>query len=91
MKRTKSHEIDTQAQRIFSTRIPVGWVARKQYPDYGIDYEIEIFHKGKSTGDIVQDPAKRDRKIQRNRRLNIDAIQDGYDITLTKFAFPCFS
>lgn len=50
MKRTRSHEIDTQAQRIFLARIPVGWVARKQDPDYGIDYEIQIFHKRKSTG-----------------------------------------
>lgn len=50
MKRTRSHEIDTQAQRIFSARIPVDWVRREHHPDYGIDYEIEVFYNEKPTG-----------------------------------------
>jgi len=42
-KRTKSHEVDEVAQRVFRDEIPAKWVIRKQDPDYGIDFLVEIF------------------------------------------------
>ena len=42
MKRSKSHQIDTQAQNILRSKLPADWVPREQHPDYGIDYEIEV-------------------------------------------------
>lgn len=50
MKRPKSHQIDTQAQRILQSKLPTNWVLREQHPDYGIDYEIEVFNNDKPAG-----------------------------------------
>jgi len=50
MQRPEQHEIDTEAQRIFRSLLPSSWVDREQYPDYGIDYDIEIFENGQPTG-----------------------------------------
>lgn len=54
MKRPESHNIDTEAIRIFEGSLPPDWVVRPQSDDYGIDRELEIFHKGKSTGIICK-------------------------------------
>lgn len=48
--RTKSHEIDEEAQRVFKAAIPKNWVAREQRPDYGVDYVVEIFEERGSPG-----------------------------------------
>lgn len=50
MKRPKSHQIDAQAQRILLSKLPTNWVVREQHPDYGIDYEIEVFHGEQPAG-----------------------------------------
>ncbi len=50
MKRPKAHEIDEEAQRVFRSAVPSGWVIREQRPDYGIDYVVEIFEEEHSTG-----------------------------------------
>jgi len=50
MKRPKSHQIDTEAQRIFNSSCPTNWVIRNQHPDYGIDYDIEVFQDEKPLG-----------------------------------------
>ncbi|MCW5924913.1 MAG: DUF4365 domain-containing protein [Saprospiraceae bacterium] len=50
MKRPTQHITETISQRIFENLIPVEWVVREIKPDYGIDYLIEVFKSGKSTG-----------------------------------------
>jgi len=50
MKRPKQHRIDTQVQKAFALLVPDEWVARPLSPDYGLDYEIEIFNGTESTG-----------------------------------------
>lgn len=50
MKMVEQHEIDTIARRRFKNWLPASWVIREQNPDYGIDYEIEIFRGGVPTG-----------------------------------------
>ena len=50
MKRPRQHEIDTAAQRLFESFLPTSWVVRKQEPDYGMDYDIEIFENEEPTG-----------------------------------------
>lgn len=50
MRRPKAHEIDELAQRVFQDAMPPGWVHRKQHPDYGVDYLVEIFKNEKPTG-----------------------------------------
>lgn len=54
MKRPRQHEIDTAARRQFEQSLPEAWVVRSQPDDYGIDYEVEIFHQHKSTGLIFK-------------------------------------
>jgi len=42
--RVSQHEIDTRAQRVFEAALPPAWVARPLHePDYGIDYQLEVF------------------------------------------------
>ncbi|MCG7855487.1 DUF4365 domain-containing protein [Flavihumibacter sediminis] len=50
MKRPIQHITETISHRIFEELIPVEWVIRKIEPDYGIDYLIEVFKLGQSTG-----------------------------------------
>jgi len=50
MKRPTQHITETISHRIFEDLIPVEWVIREIKPDYGIDYLIEVFKSGQSTG-----------------------------------------
>ncbi|MBU7008884.1 DUF4365 domain-containing protein [Phosphitispora fastidiosa] len=52
--RTKTHEIDTIAQQVFCSSMPESWVIRKQEPDYGIDFQVEVFENGQSTGVLFE-------------------------------------
>lgn len=50
MKRPEQHITETKSQRIFENIIPIDWVCRDIKPDYGIDFLVEIFENGESTG-----------------------------------------
>ena len=50
MTRPESHRIDERAKRIFESSLPDSWVPREQYPDYRIDYTIEIFDEDEPSG-----------------------------------------
>ncbi|MHA8053908.1 DUF4365 domain-containing protein [Aquirufa sp. OSTEICH-129A] len=50
MKRPTQHITETISHRIFEDLIPVEWVIREIKPDYGIDYLVEVFKSGQSTG-----------------------------------------
>ena len=50
MKRPVAHEIETRSRQVFERSIPPGWVARSQTPDYGVDYDVEVFKAETSTG-----------------------------------------
>lgn len=51
MKRHKSHQIDSRAQKIFNYICPDYWSIQEPSEDYGIDYLIQVFDKetGEST------------------------------------------
>lgn len=50
MKRPRQHEIDELARRQFESSLPSSWVCRPMPDDYGVDYEVEVFDNGVSTG-----------------------------------------
>jgi len=50
MKRPRAHEIETQSRQIFERSIPASLVARPQTPDYGVDYDVEVFKDKATTG-----------------------------------------
>lgn len=50
MKRPRQHIIETVSRKAFESIIPDEWVPRELSPDYGIDYQIEIFSEGVATG-----------------------------------------
>ena len=50
MRRPEAHETDTRAQQLLESAFPAAWVVRRQHPDYGADYEVEVFEDGASTG-----------------------------------------
>lgn len=41
--RPEQHIIDENAQQLFHSLVPAGWVIRNYRPDYGIDYSLEVF------------------------------------------------
>ena len=51
MKRPESHEIDalgkTQLRSAFDS---LGWTVNPVENDYGVDFEVEVFHNRQSTG-----------------------------------------
>ena len=50
-KRVKQHQLEDLSRAKYSLVIPINWVFRDKYKDYGIDAEIEIFDdKDKATG-----------------------------------------
>jgi hypothetical protein len=65
----KQHEIDEIACRLFESSLPSSWLPRPQIKDYGIDREVEIFEKRKSTGIIfkVQVKGTEKPKFSKNR------------------------
>lgn len=73
MKRPKQHDIDTDAKRIFlykvqsKTHYDGRFIVREQGNDYGIDYEVELFSKGKSTGSIFKVQLKGQEKVKNSR------------------------
>lgn len=62
MKRPKQHEIDSAARRLFQNSWPDAHPLRKQDEDYGIDFEVEIFKDGESTGAIFKIQLKGSRR-----------------------------
>jgi tetratricopeptide (TPR) repeat protein len=50
MKRPRQHIIETISKKAFEKIIPDEWVPRELTPDYGIDYQVEIFSEGEATG-----------------------------------------
>jgi hypothetical protein len=55
MQRPRQHEIDDLGQNLLRDVFArLGWVVREIPTDYGLDFEIEIFNSGKSTGAIFK-------------------------------------
>ena len=51
MQRPEQHVIDTRGQSLLIAAFaPTGWVLRAINPDYGADYEVEVFENRKTTG-----------------------------------------
>lgn len=48
--RPRQHEIEEESNRAFTSALPSAWVPRRQEPDYGVDFTVEIFEDGRSTG-----------------------------------------
>lgn len=92
MKRPRSHQIDTQAQSILRSKLPADWVPREQHPDYGIDYEIEVFHGEQPSGIWFRIQLKGTEQYYRETEDSI-AIRfetDKIKYYLSKVPFPVF-
>lgn len=48
--RPRTHRLETESINAFRAVLPSGWVAREVNPDYGIDFNVEIFRDDYSTG-----------------------------------------
>ena len=50
-RRPRSHQLEDESRRAFAASVPSHWVIRGEHPDYGADFEIEVFEKeGAPTG-----------------------------------------
>jgi hypothetical protein len=51
MQRPEQHVTDTLGHSLLTSALaPTGWVLRPLNPDYGADYEVEVFENGRTTG-----------------------------------------
>lgn len=53
-RRPIQHEISERSERLFRQSLPPSWVVRAQIPDYGIDFQVEMFNEGLSTGIVFE-------------------------------------
>ncbi len=91
MKRPKSHQIDTQAQRILQSKLPTNWVLRPQNPDYGIDYEIEVFNNDQPAGIWFRIQLKgKEQSRETEHSIAISFETDTIEYYLSKVPFPVF-
>jgi hypothetical protein len=68
MKKSRSHQIDTEAQRIFRAALPSAWVINDLYEDYAKDYHVEIGEpKGDLTGNALLVQLKEQEATEFNR------------------------
>lgn len=91
MERSLSHQIDTQAQKILDSKCPVDWVKREQHPDYGIDYEVQVFD-GKNPTDTwfrIQLKGK-EKYFETSESIKIQFKTDTLEYYMTKVPFPVF-
>lgn len=49
MERHRTHQIDDEAERILKSKLGTCYVLRKQTPDYGIDFRVDIFEPTEAT------------------------------------------
>lgn len=91
MKRPRSHEIDQQAQNILSSQWPTDWVKREQHPDYGIDYEIQVFKDENPTEIWFRIQLKgKEKYIETHDKIKISFKTDTLDYFINKVPFPVF-
>lgn len=91
MSRPKAHDIDERAKRIFQDLLPPHWQQRPQIPDYRVDYLVEIFEKGESTGRFFGVQLKGTESITNERALmpqRMKTVQLSY--YCDKVPFPMF-
>ena len=78
MKRPIQHQIDSKACKLFADYFPEHWVIRTQDQDYGVDREVEIFHK--ETGDTAVSTGKLF-KAQIKGTTKVKHLKDGENIS----------
>lgn len=48
--RPVQHDLKTRSHRAFEQRLPGNWTAQERREDYGIDFDVEIFESGTTSG-----------------------------------------
>lgn len=78
MLRTESHIIEEESEKIFRKKIPKTWIVRKEYPDYGVDYSVEIVNDDIVSGNRFWMQLKGTKKIKfRIKKYRIpDSLQE---------------
>lgn len=89
MKRSESHKIEDQADRLLRSLLSPDWVIRNQDKDYGIDYEMEYFNNNKSTGIIfkIQSKGKEQSDLS---HLYHDMPMDNLEYYIEQVQIPVF-
>lgn len=91
MKRTREHEIDSMAQKLLEAQCPLNWVKRGQCPDYGIDYEVQVFDNEISTDIWFRIQLKGKEKYRETPKfIKIQFETDKLVYYMTKVPFPVF-
>jgi len=91
MKRPEAHDIDEAAQRIFQAALPTDWVPRKEVPDYGLDFVVEVFDQGETTGLRFAVQLKGRKRIrQKHGRVSCSLPTSNLADYVDKIRYPVF-
>lgn len=91
MKRPKQHEIDSSAKKIFCSQLPSSWVEREQSSDYGVDFELEIFDNGISTGLLAKIQLKGTTRLKiKNDQILFNLDISNVNYLLNELSLPTF-
>jgi len=81
----KQHQIDEKACKLFDSALPESWICRPQLKDYGVDREVEIFEKEKSTGIIFKVQVKGTEKP----KFSSDGLIIGFSLSMDDVEYLC--
>lgn len=84
---SKQQIIDQRAQRIFEPLLPSDWIVRERTPDYRIDYVVEVFENGESTGTefaVQLKGTKKPRIVRDTARFSIESQHLAYWVDRTR-------
>lgn len=66
------HRLEAESCNAFSSILPKGWILRPMHPDYGIDYEVELFNmRNVATGRLFKAQIKGTGTKKLNRALAV--------------------
>ena len=85
VQRPRSHQLETESRRAFSSSLPSLWVFRDLSPDYGLDGLVEVFDPhGRATGDLffVQLKATDEKDVDKALRVRLTRRVSDYYNTL---------
>lgn len=77
-KRTRPHAISTASGRALLAAMPDRWTVEEKRNDYGVDFDVEIFHDGSTTGLHFGVQLKSTEKVGRKASVRIKRSTANY-------------
>ncbi len=77
-RRTGSHVLSAESAKAFQQALPADWTVEPRQQDYGVDFEVEIFQGGTTTGVLFSVQLKSTKAIARNLSVRLKRTTANY-------------